>query len=160
MSKRLIVILIIVTLVGIMGSNEKTLAQNVAPLIVKVVGAQGQNLSGARVVIEDSTGTTVFNGFTDEQGSVRVDVAYGTYSILVDYQGFINTATASVSSQAGTVSTIATNVFIEIFGQAMTFATFVLWIIVLALIISIPTVIIVRIRKKKPPPPPPPPEPE
>jgi len=160
MSKHLIVILIIVTLVGIIGSNEKTLAQNVAPLIVKVVGAQGQNLSGVRVVIEDSTGTTVFNGFTDEQGSVRVDVAYGTYSILVDYQGFINTATASVSSQAGTVSTIATNVFIEIFGQAMTFATFVLWIIVLALIISIPTVIIVRIRKKKPPPPPPPPEPK
>jgi hypothetical protein len=109
-------------------------AKNVATLTVHVVGAQGQGLSAAQVEIKTSAGQMAYSGAANEQGIGSAELPYGTYGIRVDYKGFTNTASATVSTAAGTVQTIATNVFIEVFGMAMTFATFLLWVAVFILL--------------------------
>jgi len=117
-------------------------ATNVATLTVQAVGAQGQGLSAAQVDIKNSAGTTVFSGVTNEQGIVNVEVPYDTYTVAVDYKGFTSTTTSTVDSAAPTPTKIATNVFVEIFGQAMTFATFVLWIIVIVIVVLVLAIVI------------------
>jgi hypothetical protein len=87
---------------------------------------------------------------------VSVNVPYGTYTVVVDYKGFTNTASASVNSPAGKVKTIAIDVFIEIFGQAMTFTTFVFLIIVIVIVVLLPAFTIKKLKKMGPPPLPPP----
>jgi hypothetical protein len=129
-------------------------ASNVGSLAVQVVGAQGQGLGSAQVEISNSAGTTVFNGVADGQGLVSIEVPYGTYSVSVNYKGFANSASLSVNSPSGTVQTITTGVFIEIFGQAMSFATLVILFIILILMIGITIFVIVRMRREKIPPPP------
>lgn len=116
-------------------------ASNVASLTVQVVGAQGQGLNASEVEIRNSAGTTVFSGVSNEQGIVNVEVPYDTYSIHTDYKGFTSDQSITVSSTSPAPLKVANSVFIEIFGQAMTFATFVLWIIVI--VISMLTIIIV-----------------
>jgi len=124
-------------------------ATNVATLTVQVVGARGQALSAALVEIKNPAGTTVFNDVTDEQGIVSVEVPYDTYSIVVDYKGFMNTDTFTVNTASPAPFKIATSVFMEIFGQAMTFATFVLWIIVIVIFIAIIVIVIREIRRRQ-----------
>lgn len=112
---------------------------NKASLTVKVEGTQGQGLSAARVEIKDSNGTTVFNGFTNEQGIINIVVPFGTYSITVDYKGFKNAVLALVNTIEGTVIIVETDVYIEIFGQAMSFITFLIFIIVITVFIVVLT---------------------
>lgn len=131
----------------------------IARLTVYVIGAQDQSLSGAQVEIKDAQGNTIFSGVSNEQGMVSVNVPYGTYTVTVDYKGFTNTASASVNSPEGKVKTIAIDVFIEIFGQAMTFTTFVLLMIVIVIVVLLPAFAIKRFKRMPPPPPPPPPPP-
>jgi len=117
-------------------------ARNVATLTVQVVGAQGQGLNAAQVEVKNITGATMFSGVSNEQGVARIEVPYGTYNVSVDYKSFKNSALATVSTLTGTVQTLATNVFIEIFGQAMTFATFVLWIIVIVIVVLVLAIVV------------------
>ncbi|MGQ9514935.1 MAG: hypothetical protein ACUVTL_07815 [Thermoproteota archaeon] len=129
-------------------------AKNVATLTVQVIGAHRQGLSAANIEIKTSDGKIVYSGISNEQGIVGVEVPYGTYSISVNYKGFTNTALATVSTPEGTVQIVSTDVFAEIFGMAMTFATFILWlisalIVVLILVIAIHEYHIYR-RKKLP----------
>jgi len=109
-------------------------AKNVATLTVQVTGAQGQGLRAAQVEIKTTSGITVFYGLSNEQGFVNVEVPYGTYRIRADYKGFTNAVSATVSSPAGTVQIVQTGVFLEALGMAMSFATFVLWIIVASIV--------------------------
>jgi hypothetical protein len=129
--------------VTITASQMYTLtAKNIATLTVQVVGAQGQALNAPLVEIANSAGIAVFSGVANEKGITSVEVPYGTYDISANYKGFTNTASASVSSPTGTVSTLSTNVFIEVLGQAMTFATFVLWIIVIIIVVLVLAVVV------------------
>lgn len=111
-------------------------AKNVSTLTVHVTGAQGQGLKAAQVEIKTASGITVFSGLSNEQGFVSVEVPYGTYGIRADYKGFTNAATTTVNSPEGTVHTVQTSVFVEALGMAMSFATFVLWMIV-AIIVTL-----------------------
>jgi hypothetical protein len=120
--------------------------------MVHVIGAQGQGLSAAQVEIKISDGKRVFSGVSNEQGIVEIEVPYGTYSISVNYKGFTNTALATVNTPTGTIKIISTDVFIELFGMAMSFTTFILWIIVAILIVFILTITIYEYhiyRRKK-----------
>jgi len=109
-------------------------AKNVSTLTVHITGAQGQGLKYAQVEIMTASGITVFSGLSNEQGFVSIEVPYGTYGIRTDYKGFTNSATAMVNSPEGTVQTVQTGVFVEALGMAMSFATFVLWIIVAVIV--------------------------
>jgi len=152
--------LMVLTILSVMGVDRNVLAQNTAPLTVQVVGAQGQGLGAALVEIMNSAGTTVFSGFTNDQGIIRAEVPYDSYSISVDYKGFTNTASATVYAPTGTVQIVAVNVYVELFGYAMTFATFTLWIVILIVLVLIIIYVLFRRRSKAgriPPPPPPPP---
>lgn len=123
-------------------------------MTVQVVGSQGQGLNAAKIEIKNSAGIIIFTGLANVQGVTSIIVPYGTYNVGVDYKGFTNTASVIVSSPAGTVQTIATNVFIEIL-QPMTFVTFILYLaIILTIAVGLPFVIIRQRKKSKLPPPP------
>jgi hypothetical protein len=134
-------------------------ASNVATLTVKVVGTRDQGLGGSQVNIENSAGTTVFNGIADQQGIVSIEVPYGTYGVGANYKGFTSTATPTVNTPAGVSLSITTDVFIEIFGQPMIFAVFVLLIFFAAIGVLVLAMALSRLwgRKKYLLPPPPPP---
>jgi len=117
-------------------------ASNIATLTVQVVGAQGQGLNAAQVDIKNSAGTTVFSGVANEQGVASVEVPYGTYSIHTEYKGFSSDQSTTVNSANPSPVSMASSVFIEIFGQAMTFATFVLWIIVIIIVVLVLAIVI------------------
>jgi len=118
------------------------IAGNVATLTVQVVGAQGQGLSAAAVDITNSAGYKVFSGVTNEQGIVNTEVPFDTYTVHTDYKGFTSDTSTTVSSAAPAPLKVANSVFLEIFGQAMTFATFVLWIIVIVIVVLVLAVVV------------------
>jgi subtilisin family serine protease len=115
-----------------------------ATLTVQVVGEQGQGLNAAQVNIQNSVGTMIFSGVANEQGVASVEVLYGTYSVSVNYKGFTNTASLSVDSPI-TVQTIAVNVYVELCGYAMTFTTFVLWMVII--IVAVLIIVFLFFRK-------------
>ncbi|MBO3803332.1 MAG: carboxypeptidase regulatory-like domain-containing protein [Candidatus Brockarchaeota archaeon] len=129
-------------------------AKNVATLTVRVVGAQGQGLGAAQVEIKTSSGIAVFSGVSNEQGVVSVEVPYGNYDVRVEYKGFENAASATVDAPTGTVLTVATSVFAEAFGIAMSFGTFALWMVAASMVVLMIAVAIheyhVYRRKKLP----------
>jgi len=131
----------------------------VATLTVQVVGAGGQGLNAAQVDITNSAGTKVFSGVSNEQGIVSVEVPYDTYSVHTDYKGFTSDSSTTVNSAAPSPVKMANSVFIELFGQAMTFATFLLLLLITALILIAVLIGIMKLvrRGQLPPPPPPPP---
>lgn len=155
-------VLMVLMIISVMGADRIVLAQNTAPLTVQVVGAQGQSLSAAMVEIRNSAGTEVYSGLTDDRGIARVEVAYDSYSIYVDYKGFTSIASATVNSPAGTEQIIEVDVYVELFGYAMTFATFAILIVILIVLVLIIAYVLYRRRSQAgglPPPPPPPPPP-
>jgi hypothetical protein len=113
------------------------MAKNIASLTVQVVDAQGQGLNAAQVEIKTFKGIMVFSGVSDEQGFVSIEVPYGTYDVDVDYKGFTNAASATVGSPIGTIMSVPTNVFIEVLGMAMSFATFTLWLVAMIIVILV-----------------------
>lgn len=139
----------------------KLVARNVVNLTVCIVGSRGQDLSAAQVEIRNSAGTTVFNGVTNEQGVADIEVPYGTYSVRADYKAFTSTAYATVNTEGGTVQAVEMDIYIEMFGHAMNFITFVLLVALIVFVITIIIVVtyVLSRRKRLPPPPevPPPP---
>jgi hypothetical protein len=129
-------------------------AKNIATLTVHVVGAQGQGLNGAYVEIKISSGIDVFSGISNEQGFVSVEVPYGMYSIRVEYKGFENMVSATVNSPDGSIKTVAMDVFVEVLGIAMSFATFVLWIVIAVMVVLVLAIMVheyhIYRRKKMP----------
>jgi len=69
-------------------------------------------------------------------------VPYDTYTVHTDYKGFTSDASTTVNSAAPAPVRMANSVFIELFGQAMTFATFVLWIIVVVIVVLVLAIVI------------------
>lgn len=111
-------------------------ASKVAILQIQVVGAQNQGLGGSSVTITP-TGTTtpVFTGVTNPDGMAAVEVPYGSYEVRVSSRGVEATATVNVT--ADTLQKITTGVFIEVFGQGLTFAGFALWLIAIIIVLLI-----------------------
>lgn len=139
----------------------RLVARDMANLTVQVLGARGQDLSRAQVDVRNSAGTMVFSGVANKQGVASVEVPYGTYSLRADYKGFTSTAYATVNTDVGTVQTMEMDVYIEMFGYAMNFLTFVLLIAMIVIVIAIIIATYILSRRKRLPPPPefPPPPP-
>ena len=115
---------------------------NAGRLVVKVVGGTKQGLPGAEVaVMKDSV--VVARGVTGADGTWSVMLPSATYTVTVDYKGFTGEKSASVPTNGGEVVVeLSTDVFIELFGVAMTFSQFILWIVVAIIIILVLAIII------------------
>ncbi|MEM0259720.1 MAG: hypothetical protein QW314_07705, partial [Thermoproteota archaeon] len=112
------------------GSQTYTLvAGNIATVTVQVLGAQNQGLPGATVTIGPITGVTTGDG------TFVTEIPYGTYTITASYKGVSASQSATISGD--TTVTLRTGTFIELFGQSLTFASFVLWIIAVIVIVLI-----------------------
>ncbi|MBO3762868.1 MAG: carboxypeptidase regulatory-like domain-containing protein, partial [Candidatus Brockarchaeota archaeon] len=118
------------TPLNIVGSQTYTLvAGNIATVTVQVLGAQNQGLPGATVTIGPITGVTTGDG------TFVTEIPYGTYTITASYKGVSASQSATISGD--TTVTLRTGTFIELFGQSLTFASFVLWIIAVIVIVLI-----------------------
>jgi len=109
-------------------------ASKIALVQIQVVGAQNQGLPQAAVTIKIGT-TTVFTGMTNNDGVAALELPYGTYSVTASHKGVEATATIAVTGD--TVQKITTGVFIELFGQGLTFAGFALWVIAILIVVLI-----------------------
>ncbi|NHV06971.1 MAG: carboxypeptidase regulatory-like domain-containing protein, partial [Thaumarchaeota archaeon] len=104
-------------------------ASKIATVTVQVLGAQNQGLSGATVTIGPIT------GITTGDGTFTTEIPFGTYTATASYKGV--SASQSVTVSGDTTVTLRTGTFIELFGQSLTFASFVLWIIAVIIIVLI-----------------------
>jgi len=109
-------------------------ASKIALVQIQVVGAQNQGLPQAAVSIKTGT-TTVFTGMTNNDGVVAIELPFGTYDVKASHKGVEATKTISVTGD--TVEKITTGVFIELFGQGLTFAGFALWVIAVLVVVLI-----------------------
>jgi len=109
-------------------------ASKIALVQIQVVGAQNQGLPQAAVTIKIGT-TTVFTGMTNNDGVAALELPYGTYSVTASHKGVEATATIAVTGD--TVQKITTGVFVELFGQGLTFAGFALWVIAILIVVLI-----------------------
>jgi len=109
-------------------------ASKVALVQIQVVGAQNQGLAGAHVSIKIGT-TTVFSGIANTDGVVAIELPYGTYDVKASHKGVEASKTISVTGDA--VEKLTTGVFIELFGQGLTFAGFALWVVAILVVILI-----------------------
>ena len=116
-------------------------SSKVALLRVIVATSSGQPIQGARVVITTGT-TTILSGDTDPRGAVSTHVPLGTYDIKASYKGIEATRTVSVTGDVEV--TLNTEVFIELFGQSLTFVGFVLWIMVILGLVAVPAFLLLR----------------
>jgi len=132
-------------------------AGNIALVSVQVVGAQSQGLSGANVVVKTGT-TTVFNGVASSDGTVALELPYGTYDFSATYKSVTGDRTG-VAIDSDTTVTISTGIFIELFGQALSFAGFALYATTILIVLAGLAFLLVRRKRHAavPPPPPPPP---
>jgi hypothetical protein len=104
-------------------------ASKIATVTVQVLGAQNQGLSGATVTIGPIT------GITTGDGTFTTEIPFGTYTATASYKGV--SASQSVTVSGDTTVTLRTGTFVELFGQSLTFASFVLWIIAVIIIVLI-----------------------
>ncbi|MEM0328717.1 MAG: carboxypeptidase-like regulatory domain-containing protein, partial [Thermoproteota archaeon] len=119
------------TSLNVVGSQTYTLvARNIATVTVQVLGAQNQGLPGATVKIGPITGVTTGDG------TFVTEIPYGTYTITASYKG-VNADPRTEEISGDTTVTLRTGTFIELFGQSLTFASFVLWIIAVIVIVLI-----------------------
>ncbi|MEM4467538.1 MAG: hypothetical protein QXS32_00490, partial [Candidatus Nezhaarchaeales archaeon] len=122
-------------------------AINVYALKVSVVGAVGQLLDGASVVVlKDGK---VVASMTAKGGIAEVELPEGDYTIQASYLG--KTGVASVSLTRDIDAKVALDVYMVIAGQAFSLGEIVLWIIMAIIIIIVLAAIIValtRIRRK------------
>jgi hypothetical protein len=109
-------------------------ASKIALVQIQVVGAQNQGLPQAAVTIKIGT-TTVFTGMTNNDGVAAMELPFGTYSVTASHKGVEATATIAVTGD--TVQKITTGVFVELFGQGLTFAGFALWVIAILIVVLI-----------------------
>jgi hypothetical protein len=115
---------------NVVGSQTYTVtAKNIATVTVQVLGAQNQGLSGATVTIGPITGVTTGDG------TFVTEIPFGTYTVTASYKGV--SASQSTTVSGDTTVTLRTGTFIELFGQSLTFASFVLWIIAVIIIVLI-----------------------
>ncbi|MGC9086578.1 MAG: hypothetical protein ACP5IT_10335, partial [Thermoproteota archaeon] len=104
-------------------------ASKIATVTVQVLGAQNQGLAGATVTIGPIT------GITTGDGTFVTEIPFGTYTVTASYKGVSASQSATISGD--TTVTLRTGTFIELFGQSLTFASFVLWIIAVIIIVLI-----------------------
>jgi len=109
-------------------------ASKIALVQIQVVGAQNQGLPGAQVSIKTGT-TTVFTGMANNDGVVAVELPFGTYEAKASYKGV--EASKSISVTGDVVEKITTGVFMELFGQGLTFAGFALWVVAIIIVVLI-----------------------
>jgi len=126
-------------------------AKKITNLTVQVVGTQGQGINAVRVEIKNNAGMSLFNGTSNEQGIVRVEIPWGHYNITINYRNYIYNSSVEVSSNIGYIR-ITTDIFIIILDQAMTFMTFMIMIIIIVVsfvIILVVGYFLVKRRKKR-----------
>jgi len=114
-------------------------ASNIAVVQVQVVGAQSQGLPGAHVTIKVGA-TTVFSGMANEDGVVVMELPFGTYTVAASYKGVEVKPPdpgTTMNVTGDMVHKIATGVFMELFGQGLTFAGFALWVVAIIIVVLI-----------------------
>lgn len=141
-------IIIINTTLTINSTNAPvTLLASIYDITLQLVTPSGKPISGATMSLAG-----VLLGMTDADGKVVAPQVPGMYNTTsaaypvtaiwygIDVSPAPITITASktyVLTATPSPVTVATNVFIELFGQAMTFATFLLYIIVIIIVIAV-----------------------
>jgi len=114
-------------------------AGKIALVQIQVVGAQNQGLPQAAVTVKTGT-TTVFTGMTNNDGVAAMELPYGTYDISVSHKGVEvkpPDPQATIQVTGDMVHKITTGVFIELFGQGLTFVGFALWVISILIVVLI-----------------------
>ena len=135
---------------AITASIEKTIqatttyyitADNIVTLNIKVVGARGQGLPYASVVIEDIATLTA-----DESGVAWYELPRIPVTVRADYRGKTAEITVDLSELAATTyettATVQLDVFIELFGYAMSASEFALAVILTIIIVLVVAFII------------------
>jgi len=131
-------------------------------LRVRVIGAAGQGLPFAKVVVKRA-GAEIGTYTTDEGGFLELDkMALSDYDVEAEWKGFRGSATVTKDDlKAGRAVEISLPPYTEIAGVPLTFATFLALIIGLVLLVIVLVVILseyVRWRGRRlgiyPPPPP------
>ncbi|MEM2214427.1 MAG: carboxypeptidase-like regulatory domain-containing protein [Candidatus Nezhaarchaeales archaeon] len=127
-------------------------ATNVYTLKVSVVGAVGQLLDGASlVVLKDGkvVASTIAKG-----GVAEIELPEGTYKVQASYLGKTGETSASLTQDVDAKVTL--DVFIVIGNQAFSMGEVILWIVIAIIIIIVLALIIIaltRIRRKPAAPP-------
>lgn len=129
-SKALVAFVLLVT-AGIVVSC--VVAQGTAIVRVRAVGSFGQILQGAHVSITGAAAD--FSGETDSSGYISALVPFGTYDIVVTYQTAAAVTTISVIGDIEV--TMRVGIFIELFGNAMSFGGLILWVVVVVALIML-----------------------
>jgi len=139
---------------SVTGSGTFTMtASKIARVQIQIVGALNQGLGGTYVTVKTGT-TAVFSGIADSGGVVVVELPYGTYNVEASYKGVEAVETISVTGD--TVEKIPIGIFIELLGQSLTFAGFLMWTVPVLVVLAASAFVLYRRRKATPPPPPPP----
>jgi len=104
--------------------------KNIGRLVVTVVGARGQGLEGAKVLISGVPEA----GTTDTAGKFSIELPAGRYTVTAEKGG--RTASASVDVTGGQTAevTLKVDVFMTLAGWEMSFSEFVGLLLLIALL--------------------------
>jgi hypothetical protein len=139
----------------VMGYETVTMTGSmIARVTIQVASALNQGLSGANVVIKKGS-LTVFNGVASSDGTVAIELPYGTYDMRASYKS-VTADKTGVAIYADAVIQIPTGIFIELLGQGLSFAGFALWAMAVLVVLAVAAFVLLRIRKHLQTPPPPP----
>jgi hypothetical protein len=73
---------------------------------------------------------------TNNDGVAALELPYGTYHAAVSHKG-VEVPDTTINVTGDTVVKITTGVFVELFGQGLTFAGFALWVIAILIVVLI-----------------------
>ena len=112
------------------------IVEKIGMLKVRVVGARGQGLGGAEVVVTRA-GETVWSGTTAPDGTVSVELPEGSYSVKASYGGKEGEVSATITGAEVTEAKIELPVFLEVAGWAMTLSDFVGLLLLIVLLVIV-----------------------
>lgn len=112
------------------------IVEKIGMLKVRVVGARGQGLGGAEVVVTRA-GETVWSGTTAPDGTASVELPEGSYSVKASYGGKESEASATITGAEVTEAKIELPVFLEVAGWAMTLSDFVGLLLLIVLLVIV-----------------------
>ncbi|MCX8205385.1 MAG: carboxypeptidase-like regulatory domain-containing protein, partial [Candidatus Nezhaarchaeota archaeon] len=109
------------------------IADNIVALNVRVIGARGQGLPYASVTVEKAPLSLTTT--TDEGGFVPVELPRAVYTVSALYKGKSGSVTADLTKPGVEFSaTVTLDVWLELFGYAMSAGEFALSIVLLIIV--------------------------
>jgi hypothetical protein len=110
------------------------LADNIVALNVRVLGARGQGLPYASVSIQP-----ILTAVADESGLASVELPRRTYTVTATYKGKTGSVSVDLTDRTKVVfdTTVTLDVWIELFGYAMSAGEFALSILLSVIVVLV-----------------------